>query len=59
MKSTEILIDELLLLERIYRSRGETDTADVLKASADRLHDLNTIAEYYRGKAEGNRKCLN
>lgn len=57
MTPTETLIKELLLLERIHRSRGETDTADVLRASADRLHDLDKIAEYYRTKAEGKRVC--
>ena len=58
MRTTESLVLELLFLEQIFRSRGEFDTADLLKESAERLHDIDKIAEYYRQKAE-NKKCRN
>lgn len=59
MRTTEELVNELLSLEQIHRSRGAVYTADLLKESAERLRDTDKIAELYRQKAEANTQCRN
>lgn len=58
MNTTEELVSMLFLFAFIHRLRGEVRTANVLRESAERLHDTDKIAEYYRQKAE-NKKCRN
>ena len=54
MKTTDLLIFELLALSVIHNARGEVDTAKLLRESAYRLRDTDKIAEHYRKKAEAN-----
>ena len=48
-KNTDLLIAELIMIARVTEDKGN---AAILLQAAERLHELDVIAEFFRTEAE-------